>query len=79
MVLPSGRLASMVSGALLVADYSLVGLANLNPALERLVQFTPLSYYQGGFRFGDRVGVDSSPCCRERHDGFDSVGVLSTA
>jgi ABC-2 type transport system permease protein len=49
MVLPSGRLASMVSGALLVANYLLVGLANVNPDLGRLVQFTPLYYYQGGF------------------------------
>lgn len=49
MLLPSGRLASALSGALLVANYLLVGLANINANLERVVRFTPLKYYQGGY------------------------------
>ena len=49
MALPSGRLAGMVSGTLLVANYLLKGIANLNPDLERLIAFTPLHYYQGGY------------------------------
>jgi len=48
MVLPSARLAGMVSGALLVANFLLGGLANLNEDLEAVVKLTPLYYYQGG-------------------------------
>lgn len=49
MALPSGRLASAISGGLLVANYLLVGMANLNEGLEKVIRFTPLHYYQGGF------------------------------
>jgi len=48
MLLPSGRIAGMISGALLVADFLLVGLANSNQDLKSIVKFTPLYYYQGG-------------------------------
>ncbi|MGD1991701.1 MAG: ABC transporter permease subunit [Anaerolineae bacterium] len=48
MVLPAGRLASMLTGALLVANFLLLGLANINEDLQAFVEFTPLYYYQGG-------------------------------
>ena len=48
MLLPSGRIAGMISGALLVADFLLLGLANSNQDLKSIVKFTPLYYYQGG-------------------------------
>jgi len=48
MLLPSVRMSAMLSGGLLVANYLLVGLANINEDLEQIVKFTPLHYYQGG-------------------------------
>ena len=48
MVLPSGRIAGMLTGGLLVANYLLIGLSNLNESLKSFVEFTPLHYYQGG-------------------------------
>jgi len=48
MLLPSARLAGMVTGALLVANFLLDGLAQLNEELESVVRLTPLYYYQGG-------------------------------
>ncbi len=48
MLLPSGRIAGMISGALLVANFLLLGLANINQDLKQIVKFTPLYYYQGG-------------------------------
>jgi len=48
LLLPSARAASMVAGGLLVANFLLVGLANINPELQSVVEFTPLHYYQGG-------------------------------
>jgi ABC-2 type transport system permease protein len=48
MLLPAGRIAGMISGALLVADFLLLGLANTNQDLKQIVKFTPLYYYQGG-------------------------------
>lgn len=48
MALPAARLAGMTAGALLVANFLLVGLANLNNDLEAVVKLTPLYYYQGG-------------------------------
>jgi ABC-2 type transport system permease protein len=47
-LLPSARLASMISGALLVGNYLLMGLYRLNDNLEPFVKLTPLYYYQGG-------------------------------
>jgi len=48
MVLPSARSASMTAGGLLVANWLLVGLANLNPDLQPIVDLTPFAYFQGG-------------------------------
>ncbi len=48
MLLPSVRMAGMASGGLLVANYLLIGLANINKDLESAIKFTPLHYYQGG-------------------------------
>ena len=48
LVLPAARLSSMLSGGLLVANFLLIGLANLNDTLESLIKLTPLYYYQGG-------------------------------
>jgi ABC-2 type transport system permease protein len=49
MVLPSGRMAGMTTGGLLIANYLLVGLANINQDLKPIVKYTPLHYYQGGY------------------------------
>lgn len=55
MVLPAARLASMVTGGLLVANYLVNGLVNINPDLEKFVEYTPLNYYQGGYAI---LGID---------------------
>jgi ABC-2 type transport system permease protein len=47
-VLPSARLAGMLTGALLVGNYLLMGLYRLNDNLEVVVRLTPFYYYQGG-------------------------------
>ena len=48
VLLPSLRMASMLTGGLLVANYLIIGLANINEKLKPIVKFTPLHYYQGG-------------------------------
>jgi ABC-2 type transport system permease protein len=48
MVLPSARAAAAITSGLLVGDYLLLGLANLNTDLKSIVQYTPLHFYQGG-------------------------------
>lgn len=48
MLLPSARLAGGLSGALLVGNFLLVGLSNLNTDLEPLYKLTPFYYHQGG-------------------------------
>ncbi len=48
MLLPSGRAAGLLAGALLVGKFLLIGLAQLNDNLESIVKFTPLNFYQGG-------------------------------
>jgi ABC-2 type transport system permease protein len=48
MLLPAARMAGWVTGALLVANYLIVGLANINDALQDIVEYTPLHFYQGG-------------------------------
>jgi ABC-2 type transport system permease protein len=48
LLLPSVRTASMLTGGLLVANYLLIGLANINEKLGSIIKFTPLYYYQGG-------------------------------
>ncbi len=47
-VLPSVRMAGMLTGGLLVANWLLLGLANINEDLQTIVKYTPLHYYQGG-------------------------------
>jgi ABC-2 type transport system permease protein len=48
LLLPAARQASMLAGGLMVGNFLLVGLANLNDSLATVVEFTPLYYYQGG-------------------------------
>ena len=48
MLLPSRRLAGMVSGLLLVASFFITTLARLDENLEKLADLSPLNYYQGG-------------------------------
>jgi ABC-2 type transport system permease protein len=48
LVLPSARMAMALTSGLLVGDYLLQGLANLNADLKAVVQYTPLHFYQGG-------------------------------
>jgi ABC-2 type transport system permease protein len=48
MILPSSKMAGGLSGGLLVANYLLIGLSNLNEELEPYMEYTPLRYYQGG-------------------------------
>jgi ABC-2 type transport system permease protein len=48
MVLPSVRMAGMFTGGLLVANYLLIGLSNINEDLKPIMEYTPLKYYQGG-------------------------------
>jgi ABC-2 type transport system permease protein len=47
-LLPSARLAGMLTGGLLVGNYLLMGLSRLDERLEGVVRLTPLYYYQGG-------------------------------
>jgi ABC-type transport system involved in multi-copper enzyme maturation permease subunit len=49
LVLPAVRLASMTAGGLLVANYLVTGLSNVNQNLEKIVEYTPLHFYQGGY------------------------------
>ena len=48
MLLPSARSAVGLSGALLVINFLLVGLSNINPDLQAVYELTPLYFYQGG-------------------------------
>jgi ABC-2 type transport system permease protein len=53
MLLPASRMAGMAAGLLLVANYLLLGLSNLNEGLKGAVKLTPLYYYQGGLTMRD--------------------------
>lgn len=48
MVLPSRRLAAMLSGMLVVASYFITSVARLDDRLEGLARLSPLTYYQSG-------------------------------
>ena len=48
MVLPSARIAGMATGGLMVANYLLEGLANMNEDLKAAVEYMPMHFYQGG-------------------------------
>jgi len=47
MVLPSVRMAGGLTGALLVGNFLLVGISNINTDLEPLYQLTPFYFTQG--------------------------------
>ena len=47
-MLLSVRMAGMLTDGLLVGNYLLMGLSNLNQDLKAFVQYTPLHYYQSG-------------------------------
>jgi ABC-2 type transport system permease protein len=55
MLLPSARSAVGLAGGLLVVNFLLVGLANINPDLQSFYELTPLYFYQGGSAIG---GID---------------------
>ena len=48
MILPSAKMAGGLTSALLVANYLLIGLSNLNDKLGPIMAYTPLKYYQAG-------------------------------
>ena len=48
-ILPSTRFAGMLSGALMVANFLLIGLSKINTDLEPFMKYTPMVYYQGGY------------------------------
>jgi ABC-2 type transport system permease protein len=48
MLLPAARMATGLAGGLLLVNFLLVGLANLNPDLGAIYELTPLYFYQGG-------------------------------
>lgn len=48
MILPAARQAGMLSGAILVGNYLIQGLAKINDTLQPVIKYTPLHYYQGG-------------------------------
>jgi len=47
-ILPSTRIAGMLSGALMILNFLMIGLSNINPDLKPFVKYTPMVYYQGG-------------------------------
>ncbi len=48
LLLPSARLAAMTAGGLMVANYLLAGLAELNESLRPITDLTPFAFFQGG-------------------------------
>ena len=48
LLLPSRRMAAMMSGLILVGSFFLTGLSGLIEELEQAANFSPLNYYQGG-------------------------------
>lgn len=47
-ILPSTRFAGMLSGALMVLNFLMIGLSKIDPDLEPFMKYTPMYYYQGG-------------------------------
>ncbi|MGD8759957.1 MAG: ABC transporter permease subunit [Anaerolineales bacterium] len=47
MLLPSARMASALSGALMVANYLLIGMSSIRPSLEKIYKATPFYFHQG--------------------------------
>jgi ABC-2 type transport system permease protein len=65
MILPSARIASMIAGGLLVANFLLLGLANLNNNLQTIMEWTPFHYFQmgdaiDGLKWGWVVGLTTA-------------------
>ncbi len=48
MVVPSRRLAAMITAILLVAGYLITSLARIDEDLKSVAQLSPFNYYQGG-------------------------------
>ena len=48
LMLPSRRMAGMLSGLILVGSFFLTGLSGIIEELEQAARFSPLNYYQGG-------------------------------
>ncbi|RLD04718.1 MAG: hypothetical protein DRI56_10745 [Chloroflexota bacterium] len=57
MILPSRRMASMITGLLLVSSFFITGLAELNDKLETAAKLSPLNYYQAQEAFNDFNGT----------------------
>lgn len=55
MLLPSKRMASGLTSALLIANFLLVGLSNINENLQPLYDVTPFAFFQGA---GAIDGID---------------------
>lgn len=47
-LLPSRRMAAMLTGLLLVASFFITSMASLDPELRTINRLSPLKYYQGG-------------------------------
>ena len=52
MMLPAARLATGLASGLLIVNFLLIGLANINPDLMPIYKLTPLHFYQGGAAIG---------------------------
>ena len=48
LILPASRIAGWLSAGILVANFLLEGLSNVNEDLKSVIKYTPLNYYQGG-------------------------------
>ena len=53
MLLPSSRFAAMTGSLIIFASYIVTTMAMLNPSMEALAKFSPLTYYQGAKSIGD--------------------------
>lgn len=48
LILPASRIAGWLSAGILVANFLLTGLSNINENIKSIIKYTPLNYYQGG-------------------------------
>ncbi len=53
LLLPSFKTASGLVGALLIANYLLLGISNIREELQTVYNYTPMKYYQGGLAVQD--------------------------
>jgi ABC-2 type transport system permease protein len=56
MLLPSSRIAAMTGSVILFVSYIATTMGIMNPELERVVKFSPLTYYQGAKAIGGMEG-----------------------